>query len=144
MRIAVCGSMTFSPEMLSLGVKLKELGHEVVLPEFTEEYARLNSRDEMHSESAHNKVEHDLIRGYFETIKEVDAVLIYNPSKRGIENYVGGNTFLEMGFAHILEKPIFMWNPIPDLGYRDEMEAMRPRIINGDLSRLVYNFVVTI
>lgn len=52
-------------------------------------------------------------------------------------NYVGGNTFLEMGFAHVLGKPIFMQFPIPDMGYRDEMEAMNPRVINGDLAAIL-------
>ncbi|MBS3092424.1 hypothetical protein J4466_03320, partial [Candidatus Pacearchaeota archaeon] len=99
MKIAICLSMTFSPEILELGKELKRLGHEVTLPRFTEEYATLESRDSMYIESAHHKVEHDLIRDYFEIILEQDAILAYNKTKNGIENYIGGNTFLEMGFA---------------------------------------------
>lgn len=136
MRIAICGSMTFSPEMVDVGKKLRELGHEVTLPDFTEHYATLESRDGMHVESARNKVEHDLIRGYFEVIKQHDSVLVYNHYKNGIENYVGGNTLIEIAFAHILKKPIFLYNPIPDMNYRDEIEAMNPVILNGDLSKI--------
>ncbi|MBI5804113.1 hypothetical protein HY450_02625 [Candidatus Pacearchaeota archaeon] len=136
MRIAICGSMTFSPEMLEVGKSLRELGHIATLPDFTEHYATLETRDSMHVESAHNKVEHDLIRGYFNVIKDHDAVLIYNHSKNGIENYVGGNTLIEMAFAHVLRKPIFMYNPIPDMNYRDEIEAMEPIVLNGDLRRI--------
>ncbi len=137
MKIAICGSMTFSPEMLEVGKRLRKLGHEVTLPDFTEHYATLETRDSMHVESTHNKVEHDLIRDYFEVIKKHDAVLICNPSKNGIENYVGGNTFIEMAFAHVLNKKIFMYNPIPDMSYKDEMEAMRPIILNRHLTRLI-------
>ncbi len=137
MKIAICGSMTFSPEMVEVGKRLRDLGHEATLLDFTEHYATLESRDNMHVESAHNKVEHDLIRGYFEVIKQHDAVLIYNHSKNGIENYVGGNTLIEMAFAHVLDKRIFMHNPIPDMQYRDEMEAMQPEVLDGDLTKIL-------
>lgn len=137
MKIVVCGSMVFSPEMLDLRGRLQQLGHNVVLPEFTEEYAKRDSRERMHSEAVHNKIHHDLIRGYFDKIRDSDAILVYNQTKKGVENYVGGNTFLEMGFAHVLGKPIFMQFPIPDIGYRDEMEAMSPRVINGDLTAIL-------
>jgi len=136
MKIAVCSSMTFSPEMVELKKRLTELGHEVTLPEFTEHYATLNSRDNIHLESAHNKVSYDLIQRYFDVIKEHDGVLIYNGSKGGIDNYIGGNTFLEMGFAHILNKKLFLYNPIPNLNYKDEIEAMKPKVLNGDLTKL--------
>ena len=66
-----------------------------------------------------------------------EAELVYNIEKHGIPNYIGGNTFLEMGFSHILEKSIFLYNPIPDLSYRDEMLAMQPRIINRDLTAII-------
>ena len=137
MKIAICGSMTFSPEMVEVGKRLRKLGHEATLPDFTEHYAALESRDSMHVESAHNKVEHNLIRGYFEVIRQHDAVLIYNHSKNGIENYVGGNTLIKMAFAHILNKRIFMYNPVPDMKYKDEMEAMQPEVLNGDLTSIL-------
>ncbi|MDP2925707.1 MAG: hypothetical protein Q8N99_05020 [Nanoarchaeota archaeon] len=136
MKIAICGSMTFSPEMVDVAKKLKELGHDATLPDFTEHYASLKSRDDMHVESAHNKVEHDLIRGYYDVIKQHEAVLIYNHSKNGIENYVGGNTLIEMAFAHVLNKRIFMYNPIPNMQYKDEIEAMQPEILEGNLERI--------
>ncbi len=137
MKIAICGSMTFSPEMVEVRKKLIKLEHDVTLPDFTEHYATLDSRDSMHVESVHNKIEHDLIRGYFEVIRQHDAILIYNHSKNGIENYVGGNTLIEMAFAHVLNKKIFMYNPIPDMQYSDEMKAMQPEVLNGDLTKVL-------
>jgi len=53
-----------------------------------------------------------------------------------VQNYIGGNTFLEMAFAHILDKPIYLQNPIPEILYKDEIIAMQPIILNGDLSRI--------
>ena len=136
MKIVVCGSMTASREMVGAEKKLKELGHDVVLPEFTYEYSSMDTIDKMHTESARNKVEYDLIRGYFETIKNGDAIFIVNVERKGVKGYIGGNSFLEMGFAFVLNKPIYLLHEIPDVGYRDEIEAMSPIIIDGDFSRI--------
>ena len=136
MKIAVCASMVFSPELLELEKQLTTMGHKVVLPDFTAEYARMQSRGQMKTESAHNKISNDLIKGYFHKIKDSDAILVFNLKKGEVDNYIGGNTFLEMGFAHVLEKPIFLYNPIPNMHYLDELEAMKPIIINKDLSKI--------
>ena len=49
---------------------------------------------------------------------------------------MGGNSFLEMGFAHILDLPIYMMQPVPEMPYQSEMAAMDATIIDGDLSRI--------
>ncbi|MFA5098628.1 MAG: hypothetical protein WC461_00195 [Candidatus Paceibacterota bacterium] len=136
MKIVICGSMTASKEMVKAEKELKSLGHEVVLPEFTYDYAAMDAIDKMHTESARNKVEYDLIRGYFDIIKQGDAVLIVNTERNGIKGYIGGNSFLEMGFAFVLNKPIYLLHEIPNVGYRDEIEAMSPIVIDGDFSKI--------
>jgi hypothetical protein len=40
------------------------MGHTVLLPRHTEEYAEMNTSDHVHNESVKNKVDHDLIRDY--------------------------------------------------------------------------------
>lgn len=134
MKIIVFASMTAAKEMLEAEKQLISLGHEVILPEFTHHYAELDTTDEMHIESAHNKVEHDLIKGYFEKIKIADVCLVFNIDRNGVSGYIGGNTFLEMGFAHVLDKKIFVLNSLPKVGYSDEILAMKPVVINGDFS----------
>jgi predicted RNA-binding protein with PUA domain len=136
MKIIICGSMSASKEMVESEKKLVELGHEVILPEFTHEYAQMETLSKMHTESARNKVEYDLIRGYFDKIKSGDAILIVNVERKNIPGYIGGNSFLEMGFAHILNKPIYLLNQIPEIGYKDEIEAMNPIILNGVLENI--------
>ncbi len=59
-----------------------------------------------------------------------------NLTKKGIDNYIGGNTFLEMGFAYVLAKKIFLWQDIPEMIYTDEIKAMQPIILNGDLNKI--------
>ena len=126
--------MIFAKRMLEIGAELEDMGHAVVLPKFTHEYARMNDAENIHSESLKNKRELDLIRSNFREIKDVDAILVVNENKNGVENYVGGNTFLEMGFAHVLNKKIFLLHPIPDVPYADEMESMSPVILTKGLS----------
>lgn len=63
-------------------------------------------------------------------------MLIANVERKGIKGYIGGNSFLEMGFAFVLKKPIYLLHEIPDIEYRDEIEAMMPIIINGDFSKI--------
>jgi hypothetical protein len=62
---------------------------------------------------------------------------VFNYTRRGIENHIGGNTFLKMRFAHVSNKRIFLMNPIPDMQlYRSEIEVMKPEIIYEDQSKV--------
>ena len=134
MKIVICGSMTASKKMVEIEKRLNELGHVVVLPEFTHDYANLDSLDEIRSESSKNKIGNDLIREHFGKIKDGEAILVVNEEKKGIQSYIGGSAFLEIGFAHILNKPIYLLNEVPEVSYKDEILAMQPKLLNGDLN----------
>ncbi|MCK5612731.1 hypothetical protein KAR91_63245 [Candidatus Pacearchaeota archaeon] len=134
MKITVCSSMSFAKEMIEIKSQLECVGHEIILPRNTESYADESLSEESRRESAKNKINEDLIRAYFKKIEESDAVLIVNLPKNDIDHYVGGNTFLEIAFAHVLNKKVFLLNPIPEVSYSDELVAMQPIILNGDLS----------
>jgi hypothetical protein len=136
MKIVICGSMKLSKRMIEVKSQLELLGHEVILPRHTEEYVLMNTPDDIQSESVKNKINQDLIRDYYHKIADNDAILVVNDILNGIEGYIGGNAFLEMGFAFVLNKRIYLLNDIPDISYRDELEAMRPIIINNDYSKI--------
>jgi hypothetical protein len=71
-------------------------------------------------------------------IEKSDAILVANYTKKEIENYIGANTFLEIGFAHHIGKKIYFLNPIPDQPYiREELEAVEPVVLNGNLDKIV-------
>jgi hypothetical protein len=65
------------------------------------------------------------------------VVLVLNMEKKGIKNYIGGNVFLEMGFAHVLNKKIYLYNDIPESLFKDEIIAMQPTVLNGDILKIV-------
>ena len=92
-------------------------------------------------DTAELKIKYDFIKKHFRYISRADCLLIANYDKKGIQNYIGGNAFLEMGYAYSLAKPIFLLNPLPQIEYYyHEMVAMQPIVLNGKLS-LISNFL---
>lgn len=137
MKITVCGSMSFYLEMRAIKDGLEILGHEALLPKGTEDEVPIEARtDVSEDEKIAAKIEYDFIREHFRKIDEGDVILILNYEKKGIEGYIGGNTFLEMGYAYGLGKRIYLLNPVPDMDYKTEMYAMQPVVIDGDLTKI--------
>lgn len=134
MKIVICASMSAVKSIIAIRVELEKVGHVVVAPGNLERHL---VREFSAHESTEEKIKDDLIRGYFEKIKNADAVLVINEDKNGIANYIGGNTFLEMGFAHALSKKIFLLHSIPEISYKDEIIAMQPIVLDGDLKKIL-------
>ena len=128
--------MTSSKKMVEIANKLRQENYNIVLPRNTEEYAKEELANEISRESIKNKIDNDLIRDYFDKIKSSDAILVVNVEKNKIKSYIGGNSFLEMGFAHALNKEIFLLSDIPEMIYTDEIKAMQPIILKGDLKKI--------
>ncbi|PIS41507.1 MAG: hypothetical protein COT25_02780 [Candidatus Kerfeldbacteria bacterium CG08_land_8_20_14_0_20_42_7] len=59
-----------------------------------------------------------------------------NYSKKGVNDYIGGNALMEMGFAYVNNKKIFLLNDIPGMQYTDEIRAMHPIVLHGDLANM--------
>ena len=51
-------------------------------------------------------------------------------------NYIGGNTLMEIAFAYVNDKKIFLLNPVPEVSYKDEILAMYTKVLNGDLQEI--------
>lgn len=126
--------MQFTDKMLGIKSELNKMGHEAFL---TDLHKTMIGKDALEIEKIklHQKFNKDAIREFWRMMQGSDAVLVLNFDKNGIENYVGGNTLMEIGFAHVLDQKIFMFNPIPEMPYcKTEIEAVKPIVINGDLS----------
>ncbi len=134
--IIICCSISASAKVLEVQKELESLGFTVEIPYGVKKYRDNNFTHITETERAQDKKELDLIRRYYEQIKGYDIVLVVNTEKNGVENYIGANTFLEMGFAHVLGKTLCVLNPIPQSGYKDEIDAMDPCVLNGDLEML--------
>jgi len=143
-KIVICGSISATPQIKEVSDKLLEMGYETELPVYTKKILAgeitleefLRKKEQEGDFDFRNKANEDVIKRYYRLIKEADAILVVNIDKNGIRNYIGGNTLMEMGFAHVLEKKIFLLNDIPDISYKDEIRAMQPIMLNGDLSKI--------
>ena len=137
MKIIICGSISAADEILRIQKELLAKNHIVEIPEGVKKQKLRKRTNVSQTEKAEDKIKCDLIRGYFEKIKNHDIVLIVNPFKKGIEGYIGGNTLIEMAFAHVLSKKLYCLYPLPDMPYTSELLAMQPVILNGDLEELI-------
>ena len=136
MKVGVAGSMQFTEKMMDLCEQLEELGHEAFMSKFAPYFVG-KTDDEKERIKLHQKNKKDAIREFWKPMQDADALLVANFDKHGIENYIGGNAFLEMGFAHVLDQKIFLLNPIPHMPYYEtEIIAMQPIVIDGDLSKI--------
>lgn len=143
MKIAICGSLDFTYEIKKLADELQKMNFEVHIPissdkilkgEVSLEEIKKAKKNGTFSDRA---IKYDSIRAYWNIINNCDCILVANYSKKRIKNYIGGNSFLEMGFAHVLRKKIFLLNDIPKMIYIDEIKAMQPIILKGDLSKVM-------
>lgn len=136
MKIGVVGSMQYTERMLQFRDKLIELGHEAYVTSLATPFIG-KSDEEKEAIKLRQKNDMDAIREFWRLMQGGDAILVANFDKHGVANYIGGNTFLEMGFAHVLDQKIFMLNPIPDMPYyKTEIVAMKPIVINSDLHKI--------
>ena len=136
MKIAICASMVFAEKMLEVKHQLEKIGHIAFISQFAEGYLG-KAEKEKEELAVHDKNENDAIRKFWKIIKKSDAILVLNYDRKGIKNYIGGNTLMEIGFAHVLNKQIFLMNPIPDIEYyRSEIEAVSPVILEHNLNQI--------
>lgn len=142
MKIVICGSSTFKENMLEYRDRLRAIGHEPIVHSDYESFVRGEKQAIWNQVTAGEhykaKKEQEYIKWYYRAIFNSDAILVLNFDKNGIKNYIGGNTLMEIGFAHVNDKKIFLLNPIPEESpYVDEIKAMADNIVGGDLSRIV-------
>ena len=136
MRIGVVGSMQYTEKMLEFQDNLKSLGHDAFLTNLASPFIGKSDK-EKEKIKIYQKKNKDAIREFWKQMQGADAILVANFDKNGIKNYIGGNTLMEIGFAHVLNQKIFLFNPIPEISYyKTEIEAVKPIVLNGDLSRI--------
>lgn len=145
MKIVICASIALTPKIKEAKDALESLGHQTEVPFMSQRIINgevtladfLAVKDKEGDSRFRQEAGEDLIKRYYNLIKDADAILVVNGEKKGIANYIGGNVLLEMGFAYTLDKKIFLLNPIPEMIYSDEIKAMRPIILNGDFKKII-------
>ena len=132
MKIGIIGSMQHTEKMLEARDELIKRGHDAFVTNLRSPF--VGKTDEEKEEiKIHQKNNVDAIREFWRLMQGADAVLVMNLDKHGTKNYIGGNTLMEIGFAHVLGQKVFLYNPVPKIPYyQSEIEAVKPVIIKGD------------
>jgi len=144
MRLVICGSSTFKERMIEFRDKLKSMGHEPVIHPDYEDFVN-GKKQELWGQitgGEHHEAKRSqgYIKWYYNEICKSDGILVLNYDKKGIKNYIGGNTLMEIAFAHVKDKKIFLLNEIPEeVSYVDEIKAMVDNVIGGDLNMINVN-----
>lgn len=145
MIITVCASVDFTPKIIEIKRLLEEKGHSVNIPYFTQKVidGKVSYEEYMEKKENSGDIElrreqnTDMIKRYWDFIRYSDAIIVLNLEKKGIKNYIGGSTLMEMGFAYGHNKDIFLFNSIPKrsekMHYVDEIIDMKPVEMNGSL-----------
>jgi hypothetical protein len=137
MKIGLAGSMQFTEKLLDSRDKLINMGHDAFVTDLHNAFVG-KTDEEKEKIKIYQKNNMDAIREFWRQMQGADALLVCNYDKHGIKNYIGGNTLMEIGFAHVLNQKVFLLNPIPEISYyKSEIEAVKPIIINEDLSKIV-------
>ena len=128
--------MQHTEKMIACRDELMKKGHDAFVTTLSAPF--IGKTDEEKEEiKFHHKNNCDAIHEFWHMMQGADAVLAANFDKNGIKNYIGGNTLMEIGFAHVLNQKIFLLNPIPDIPfYKTEIEAVKPIVINGDFTKI--------
>jgi hypothetical protein len=147
MNITICGSIAFHAEMDEAKKELEALGHEVKLPpyEVKDENGVMIPVKEYYAKRKASNIDAgwiwerkaEAIKWHFDKVAWSDAILVLNYDKNDITNYIGPNTFLEVGLAFYLGKKIFFLRDIPEMSSKEEYLAMGPIVIHGDLKKIV-------
>ena len=130
MVILIHASLDKKNEMIDAKKQIESISnHTVILPELTR-YQHI--RDEEKNDRLFDEIKRKLTNENIKNVEKADALLILNYDHRGIQNYIGGNSFLEMVVAYYLLKPIFLLNPIPtDMPYTEEIRSLFPTVIHS-------------
>jgi nucleoside 2-deoxyribosyltransferase len=139
MKITICGSLRFVNEMKAVEQILKQEGHEVFMPE-----SAIEKKDNIYWENLKHEnidefsnIKGERIKLHFDKINSSEAVLILNYDKNEKENYIGANTFLEMGYAFGVGKKIFVLNNLPKEHHYEELIAMKPICLKGEIKQII-------
>ncbi len=135
MKIFIVCSKYFYDKVESIKNHLENSGHKIQVPNsfdspFKEEEMKRLGKEE------HIKWKQKMLKKDEENIEANDAILVLNFEKNGQKNYIGGATFMEIIKAWERSKKIFLYNDIPENIFKDELTAINPIIINGNLSKI--------
>lgn len=141
--VTICSSADFYKKAVEVEEFLKANGFESIIPLTAKKMKKSGNWNPSHYrtwqvDEADYPKKSALMREHFNEIENGDVVLVVNDEKHGQSNYIGGNVLIEMAIAFYLNKPIYVMNDLPkDSKYLEEIKAMQPTVLKGNLRTLL-------
>jgi len=133
-KILFSGSFRFFDEMKKMKENLEHLGFECILPRFAlgndlspKEILKIKEeRKDLKNDEFEKIIE--VKKWYYDQLKKCDVMLVFD-----INGYVGVSTAVEIGMAHLLEKPVLFLEKPEDHGILALIEISKNfRIANAE------------
>ncbi len=141
--ITICSSANFYKKAVEAQEYLEKHGFKAIVPHTAELMKKSGNYDAAHyrtwlKDSSKYSRKSWLMRGHFDAVEKGDAILVINETKKGVDNYIGGNVLIEMALAFYLKLPIYILNKIPEQSaFLEEIIAMEPIELHGDFEKLI-------
>jgi len=136
MKIFIICSKNFYDKIPQIQKSLEERGHIISLPNCFDDPSTEERYRKLGKEH-HAKWKGEMLQHSTGVIEDNDAVLVLNFEKNGIENYIGGATFLEMYDAFRFGKKVYLYNDIPEGMLKDEIIGFEPILLNKNLEKVL-------
>lgn len=136
MNIFICASKHNYGHVADIKSDLKKIGHHVTVPNSYDEPMKEEEIKKLGLEE-HAKWKGNMIRLQKEKVLANDCILVLNFDKNDQPNYIGGATFIEIFQAFDSNRKIYLYNPIAESNFKDELIGMGVVVIHGDLKKIV-------
>ena len=142
MKLAVCSSAAFYENLFPIKDELEGRGHTVLLPEVAHTMQKEGNYNDRHYKTWYDNPDDftkkaELMQKHLDCIDTSDAIVVINHEKNGVSGYIGGNVLLEIFYAWLNKKPIFILNPVEKtLPLYEEVLGMSPIFLDDDLSKI--------
>ena len=133
--VVICGSMTFYGAMLEIRDELDKSGVRTMIP--APENHLINTQNNDQFEEFKRKVSFSHMRRVRH--RQTFGILVVNLDKHSVCNYVGPNTFVEIGMAAAFGKKIYLLGGYP-LSCIDELRSWGAVALDGDLETLIADY----
>ncbi len=139
-KILICSKIDNYTQAQKVMRLLDSYDYDIVLP-FVDEYNLLESSKSRYSDGKNTsliKRRKDSFEIGYKFIKDSDSILVLNYDWNNILGYIGYNMYMDIGFAYILGKKIFILNDLSSnqLNIKKDFTRMNVIYLKGDLERI--------
>jgi hypothetical protein len=140
--ITICSSGSFYKDVIKYKNELKKLGFNVLIPVTATKMEKSGDYDIMkhklwYADSSKYYQKTAKMKGHLVQIDKGDAIFVVNLTKKGIKGYIGGNGLVEIFYAWMKKKPIYILNQVSDkCSFKEEVLGLNPVFINGDITKI--------